>query len=174
MDNVRLSVQVDFGVGDVVTPGPRIIDYPTFLNQPPVRLRAYPVEAAIAEKFQAMVALDFDNSRMKDFYDVWTCAKHLEFDGDTLAGSIAATFARRDTPLPRESPLALTRTFSEAQVHQVQWKAFIRKIGEPELADKFADIVVEIDRFLMPPTMSAARGSVFGKRRAPMGSWIDR
>lgn len=163
-----------FGVGDVVTPGPRLIDYPTFLNQPPVRLRAYPVEAAIAEKFQAMVALDFDNSRMKDFYDVWTCAKHLEFDGDTLAGSIAATFARRDTPLPRESPLALTRTFSQAEVHQVQWKAFVRKIGEPELADNFVDTVAEIDRFLMPPTVSAAHGSIFGKRRAPMGSWIDR
>lgn len=174
MDNVRLNVQVDFGVGDVVTPGPRIIDYPTFLNQPPVRLRAYPVEAAIAEKFQAMVALDFDNSRMKDFYDVWTCAGHLEFDGETLAGAIAATFARRDTALPREPPLALTGAFSEADVHQIQWKAFVRKIGEHDLADKFADIVADIDRFLMPPTLSAAQRTVFRKRRAPMGPWIDR
>jgi Nucleotidyl transferase AbiEii toxin, Type IV TA system len=47
MGNVRLSVQIDFGVGDVVVPGPRVIEYPTLLDQAPVRLRAYPVEASI-------------------------------------------------------------------------------------------------------------------------------
>lgn len=81
MDNVRLRIQIDFGVGDAISPGPRWIDYPTFLGKPPVRLLAYPVEAAIAEKFQAMVALDLANSRMKDFFDVWSCSRNLDFDG---------------------------------------------------------------------------------------------
>ena len=109
--NVRLSVQIDFGVGDLVFPGPRLIEYPALLDQPPVRLRAYPVEAAIAEKFQAMVELDTGNSRMKDFYDVWTYARHLAFDGTTLARSIAATFERRQTALPTEPPTAFTATY---------------------------------------------------------------
>ena len=32
------------------------------------------------------------NSRMKDFYDVWTMSCNLEFDGPTLARAIRATF----------------------------------------------------------------------------------
>jgi hypothetical protein len=42
-----------------------------------VRLNAYPVEAAIAEKFEAMVHLDMLNSRMKDFYDIWILSRTL-------------------------------------------------------------------------------------------------
>ena len=32
----------------------------------------------IAEKLEAMVALGNANGRMKDFYDVWTCSRHLD------------------------------------------------------------------------------------------------
>jgi hypothetical protein len=75
MDNVRLRIQVDFGVGDVMVPGPRMIEYPAVLDSDVIQLLAYPVESAIAEKLQAMVALGDANSRMKDFYDVWICSK---------------------------------------------------------------------------------------------------
>lgn len=99
MDNVRLSLQIDFGVGDVVVPGPRVIEYPTLLNQPAIRLRAYPVEAAIAEKFQSMVTLDAANSRMKDFYDIWIYARHIAFDGATLTAAASGEgFAKRWVP----------------------------------------------------------------------------
>jgi hypothetical protein len=43
---------------------------PVLLAGSPIKLHAYPVEAAIAEKFHAMVDLDLQNSRMKDFYDI--------------------------------------------------------------------------------------------------------
>jgi hypothetical protein len=169
--NVRLSVQVDFGVGDVVVPGPRVIDYPALLDQPPVRLRAYPIEAAIAEKFQAMVELDTANSRMKDFYDVWIYARHLAFHGATLARSIAATFERRQTALPAEPPTAFTATYSGADAHVRQWRAFARRIAEPDIADEFAAVVAEISAFLMPPTTAAARDEHFTSRWPPAGPW---
>lgn len=53
MDNVRLNAQIDFGVGDVMVPGPRVIQYPVFLGGDMIELLAYPVESAIAEKLQA-------------------------------------------------------------------------------------------------------------------------
>lgn len=37
MDNVRLKIQIDFGVGDVMVPGPRIIEYPVLLAGDAVR-----------------------------------------------------------------------------------------------------------------------------------------
>jgi hypothetical protein len=51
---------------------------------------------------KAMVALGGANSRMKDFYDVWICSKHLDFNTDTLLKAIDATFKNRETPVPAE------------------------------------------------------------------------
>jgi hypothetical protein len=95
MDNVRLRIQIDFGVGDVMVPGPRMIEYPVFLGSDTIKLLAYPVESAIAEKLQAMVALGTANSRMKDFYDVWICPNHLDFNTDILIKAVDATFRNR-------------------------------------------------------------------------------
>ncbi|NJO12881.1 MAG: nucleotidyl transferase AbiEii/AbiGii toxin family protein, partial [Gammaproteobacteria bacterium] len=48
MDNVRLRIQIDFGVGDVMVPGPRMIEYPAFLASDTIQLLAYPIESAVA------------------------------------------------------------------------------------------------------------------------------
>ena len=61
MDNVRLRLQIDFGVGDVIVPDPKMIEYPVFLGGDMIQLLAYPVESAVAEKLQAMVALGSAN-----------------------------------------------------------------------------------------------------------------
>lgn len=64
MDNVRLKIQIDFGADGVMVPGPRIIEYPPFMDSDKIKLLAYPIESSIAEKLQAMVALGDANSRM--------------------------------------------------------------------------------------------------------------
>ena len=51
-----------------------------------------------------MVQLGVANSRMKDFYDVWTLARQFDFDGKGLSTAIRATFQRRQTALPTTTP----------------------------------------------------------------------
>src|SRR5271168_4386322 len=131
LNNVRQTVQIDFGVGDAVHPEPQVIDYPVILTGPPVRLNAYPVEAAIAEKFEAMVHLDMQNSRMKDFCDIWILSRTLAFSGPALRQAIRSTFDRRRTRVPLVPPTALTEKFYSEPVHLRQWAAFVRRIGEP-------------------------------------------
>ena len=60
-----------------------------------------------------MVRLALANSRMKDFFDIHGLAITRPFDGDTLRLALAATFERRQTPLPSEIPLALTKEFGD-------------------------------------------------------------
>lgn len=107
----RIPLQVDIGFGDAVVPAPETIEYPSLLDLPAPRLRAYPREVVVAEKLQALVELGIANTRMKDFYDLWMLAGLFEFEGDRLARAIAATFERRRTPIPAEAPLALTSEF---------------------------------------------------------------
>ena len=89
------------GFGDAVTPEPRTVTYPILLKefQAPT-LRVFPVYTVIAEKYQAMVLLGQANSRMKDFFDLAMIARRTELDSATQPAAIAATLARRQTPLP--------------------------------------------------------------------------
>jgi predicted nucleotidyltransferase component of viral defense system len=171
MDNVRLNIQIDFGIGDAVFPGPRVIEYPSLLSGPPVKLRAYPLEAVVAEKFHAMVELDLANSRVKDFYDIWVYSRHTDFDGPTLAKSFAATFTRRNTALPTELPTALTSLYFESEDHIKQWQAFVRRISKPELAAGFPDLVGDLAAFLMPPAIAAAHQESFQRKWHPSTGW---
>ena len=123
----RIFIQVDIGFGDAVIPDAEEMEYPTLLDFPKPRLLVYPREAVIAEKFQAMTMLGIANSRMKDFYDIWVLSRKFGFQGKALGEAIKATFARRETPLPTESPLALTQEFCDDQGKQAQWRAFINR-----------------------------------------------
>ena len=115
-----------------------------------------PGYTVIAEKYQAMVMLGQANSRMKDFYDLAVIARRTALDGATLAAAIAATFARRNTALPTERPLALTCQFSEDAAKVRQWQAFLNK--NRVNASTLADTVALLDLLLWPPTERAATG----------------
>jgi predicted nucleotidyltransferase component of viral defense system len=169
MDNVRMRIQIDFGVGDVLVPGPRMIEYPVFLGTETIHLLAYPVESAIAEKLQAMVALGAANSRMKDFYDVWICSQHLDFKTGTLLKAIEATFKNRETPVPEDEFEALTTNFVEG--HRVQWNAFVRKMGEDTLIDAFAKVVVDLKVFALPALRAVARGEELTQQWKASSGW---
>ena len=88
IDEARIRVVVDVGFGDAVEPTE--MDLPVLLDLPAPRLRAYPPETVIAEKFQAMVVLGRANSRMKDFYDIWVLSRSNEFTDDVLTRAIRA------------------------------------------------------------------------------------
>jgi hypothetical protein len=80
-----MNVQLDFGFGDVVVPEPIWIDLPDLLGMGAPRLLGYTRESAIAENFQALVALDILNTRIKDFYDIWSLSRGMKFEGGILA-----------------------------------------------------------------------------------------
>jgi len=109
--SARLMVQIDMGLADAVWPEPRICTYPTLLDFPAPKLLAYPREAVVAEKFEAMVKLDMLNSRMKGFHDVWALAGAFAFDGETLQRAVAACFEHRGTPWSNETPRVLAMAF---------------------------------------------------------------
>jgi Nucleotidyl transferase AbiEii toxin, Type IV TA system len=71
--------------------------------------------------------LGIANTRMKDFFDIWTLARSFDFDGRVLCQAMKMTFERRETELPSTAPLALTPEFYEDRTKQSQWEAFLKR-----------------------------------------------
>jgi hypothetical protein len=151
-----------------MVPGPRMIEYPVILGGDTIQLLAYPVESAVAEKLQAMVALGAANSRMKDFYDVWICSKHLDFTTGTLLKAIEATFKNRETPCRPKNSTHSRRT---SEGHRVQWNAFVRKMGEDTLIDAFDKVVVDLKVFALPALRAVARGEKLTQQWKASTGW---
>jgi hypothetical protein len=165
-----IRVQTDVGFGDAVTPPAGEASYPSLLGMPAPQLRMYPRETVVAEKLEAIVKLGMLNTRCKDYYDLRYLGAHFAFGGSLLVSAIAATFDRRGTPLSAEIPVGLTAAFAQDSVKQGQWDAFCRRLGERNLP-KLPEVVVEVERFVVAPILSAARSEVPSIAWIPPGPW---
>lgn len=173
LGSARTRVQMDFGFGDALVSAPEEVDFPTMLNTVPApRVRAYPREASIAEKFEAMVTLDLRNSRMKDFHDVWALSNAFAFDGATLKRAIAACFERRATPWEDEVPRALTAAFYQMPDIAARWRSYLAAgavlVAPPS---QFEVIGEQIMKFLGPLRDSIETKGDFDHRWPAGGPW---
>lgn len=168
-----IAVQLDIGVGDAVPVQPEEITYPTILPALPApRLRGYPREVAVAEKFEAMVKLDTRNSRMKDFHDIWALSTAFAFDGPRLRDSIAGCFRRRETPLTTETPGCLTPAFYRAPDIEARWRGYLAAgtvlVAPPAQFEVIGEV---IGRFLGPVQESLVAGASFDHSWPAGGPW---
>lgn len=171
LGKARVPLQVDVGFGDVITPRPVDLVYPVLLDHEAPKLLGYTPETAVAEKFEAIVALDSVNTRLKDFFDIWILARTQTFAGALLAEAIVATFRRRRTVLPRSVPIGLTRAFTENLAKNAQWNAFQQKMRIGADTPPLVDVAELIEQFVMPPTRAMAAGQTFELHWRGGGPW---
>lgn len=172
LGKARVTMQLDVGFGDVVTPGAVDITYPVLLGFPAPALWGYPRETVVAEKFQAMVYLRTLNSRMKDFYDVWLLARLFAFDGAVLAKAIAATFANRETAID-VAPIAFTPAFTAQASTRAQWTAFRSRLPNNACPETLDEVVSFLALFLLPIARAHADGTRFAQCWSAGGPWTD-
>jgi predicted nucleotidyltransferase component of viral defense system len=146
---IKQRIQIDVGFGDIIIPDAQVITYPSLLSgtNNPI-LKAYSKESVIAEKFHAMVDLSYANSRMKDFYDVYSLFKMNQFDKNIINQSIEATFKQRGTSFS-QLPSFFESDFGEDPKLNKLWKQFLLK-NKLDLSLEFADVVKDIQKELKP------------------------
>lgn len=128
LDGARITLQVDIGFGDAVTPAPELVSYPVLLEDLPApQLRSYPKYTVVAEKFHAVCLLGMANTRMKDYFDLWVLLTEGALESTELRRAIDATFARRQLQVPDTTPSGLSDAFAQDAVKTAQWIAFLKK-----------------------------------------------
>lgn len=170
LGNSRVRMQLDIGFSDVITPADRIIELPTILGMPAPVLRGYPTETVVAEKLQTLVIRGELNSRVKDFFDLWQISRLFAFEGRVLQQAIRSTFAQRATEIPAGPPLALTPEF--AALKQEAWQRFLRPLAQTTgIPPDLAQIITDLQPFLLPPLQAAAQGQPFTQQWPAGGPW---
>lgn len=170
LGTARIPLQVDVGLGDAITPGPRELTFGPMLDLPAPRLRTYPPETVIAEKLDAILVLGMANSRMKDYFDLWTLRQTMVFELAPLRAAIKATLERRGTPMPTALPVGLADSFAEDESKQKQWAGFIRKMGDARGTPSLAEVVVLVRAFLEPVLITSS--GTASARWPTGGPWI--
>jgi predicted nucleotidyltransferase component of viral defense system len=138
----KMPVLIDIGFNDVIIPKPQQILYPTLLEMPKPILLGYTIETVIAEKLESIVKLALVNTRMKDFYDLWTILKTYEIKSQKLMTAIHEVFANRKTPLQR--PIAFTPAFYDIKETQQRWNNFLSAMGKQSV--KFEKVILELSK----------------------------
>lgn len=150
LEKARMTLQIDIGFGDAIVPRAVEVDFPGLLGGQPARLLAYSLDSAVAEKFEAMIRFGLSNSRLKDFYDIYTISGEHDFDGRVLQEAILQTFDRRGTPRERDILLFGTDFAHDRLMHR-QWELFLkrfRKTGDEN--PDFPEVMARIREFLEP------------------------
>ena len=108
---------------------------------------------------------------MRDFFDLHALASRLSFDGERVASAIVSTFARRETEIPAEAPIALTPAFAAVEGKGAQWKGFLRRIRADEGSVPLKETIEEVATFIRPVLEALARHTPFGAKWPPGGPW---
>jgi hypothetical protein len=147
VDSARVHMQVDIGFGDVMTPGPEKLIYPTILDFPAPTLSGYSRETVVAEKLQALVQLRLLNTRMKDYFDLWLLLRQPELNKEVLATAIRRTFANRGMEMDT-TPIGLSPAFGDDPAKQKQWSAFLKRARLTEVPTSLSEVVEELHKSL--------------------------
>jgi hypothetical protein len=174
LGNIRIPMQVDIGIGDSIWPEPEYIHYPTLLDMPAPRVQACRKETSIAEKFDAMLELGILNSRMKDFHDIAILGDHFSFIGQDLQKAVKTALGTKALPALPDLPVAFTDDFAQSADKNIQWAAFLSRIGKNPQDLPFLQVVEKIRGFLLPVLQSLKAGNEFDAVWPPGGPWLPQ
>ena len=172
LNKAIINMQIDVGFGDIITPGPKLISYPTILDLPEPQLYGYTLETVIAEKLETMVKRGISNSRMKDFFDIWTLSKQFSLSSKRLAAAIEATFEKRGTPVI-SSPECFSEAFAKNLEKNQQWQSFARKNSINTDSDSLPEVVDYIKQFLHPILYGISINDLPNLKWDPYHHWIE-
>lgn len=126
--NIRIPFSVDIATGDPIYPFPRVEKYSTILGDN-IELKMYPLESVLSEKLQTVLARAENNSRSKDFYDIYAILKNkLEvINVKELKVAVSMTFSYRKTDVSKDEAKNIIGHINEDSLIKERWTRYQKK-----------------------------------------------
>ena len=98
-DGLKTNLMIDITTGDIITYKEVKFKYNTLFDNETINIMTYNYETIIAEKFETIISRNIDNTRMKDYYDLYMFVnlKWNDINKETLRKAIINTSKNRET-----------------------------------------------------------------------------
>lgn len=140
LDRMRQPLKIDISTDDVITPQAINYDYKLMFEDRRISVLTYNVETLLAEKMQTILKRGIANTRLRDFYDVYSILNYNSesVNQTTLQKAFIATCQKRKTVFTEDDIKEILYLISE-DVHMenlwIQFKSNNFYVGELKWGD---------------------------------------
>lgn len=143
MGRTVTPIKIDISTGDIITPRAVEYKYPLMLEERSIRLWSYNLETILAEKLETVLSRGVLNTRMRDFYDIYTLllCQRERINKEVLKQALQATGSKRGSLQIIEQGKTIIEQIAEDENLKKLWKTYQQKF--PYAAEiSYSDIVV--------------------------------
>ena len=123
---MAVPLKLDITTGDKITPKEIEYSFKLLLEDRSISILAYNLETILAEKLETVISRSDQNTRPRDYYDIYVLMKlqSLNVDLSSLKDSLAATCNKRGSAEVVKGYIQIMERVKNSTVMQEQWKKY--------------------------------------------------
>jgi len=128
---MEVPLKLDITTGDKITPREIEYQFKLLLEDRSISVLAYNLETIMAEKLETVIFRGDQNTRPRDYYDIYILAKlqYSNIDSESLKAALDATAKRRGSTDVIKDYRRIMETVEKSEVMQKQWKNYQKDFG---------------------------------------------
>ncbi|MCR4998522.1 MAG: nucleotidyl transferase AbiEii/AbiGii toxin family protein [Lachnospiraceae bacterium] len=147
LGKMKQPFKIDISTDDEITPNAIEYDYKLMFEERSIMLRSYNVETLLAEKIQTVLARNVANTRMRDFFDIYSICQQVDYSDNTLRLAFEATCRKRNTLFDAEQIHSLIVKIRDSKDLSEEWECFVKKNYYADTTS-WTDVVAYVCNFI--------------------------
>jgi predicted nucleotidyltransferase component of viral defense system len=130
-DGVVTPFKIDISTGDIITPKAVRYQLHLMLEARSVDIWAYNLETIFAEKLETIISRNTTNTRMRDFYDIYSLLQLYgeNLNVEILKNALLATAKKRGSDYHLKDVYEILDEVKNSQVMVKLWQAYQKKFS---------------------------------------------
>ena len=123
---MAVPLKLDITTGDKITPKEIEYQFKLLLEDRNISVLAYNLETIMAEKLETVISRGDQNTRPRDYYDIYILTKlqYSNIEPDSLKAAFKATADKRGSAVVVKDYRKIMNTVRNSEVMQRQWKNY--------------------------------------------------
>lgn len=123
---MKIPLKLDITKGDKITPREINYKYKLLMENRTINVLAYNLETVLSEKLETIISRGDQNTRPRDFYDVYICTKlqSRNIDYKILKKALLSTSEKRGTENIMGDYISIIEIIRESTIMQEHWERY--------------------------------------------------
>ena len=153
-EKMAVPLKLDITTGDKITPGEIEYSYKLMMEERSISILSYNLSTILAEKLETVVSRGDQNTRPRDYYDIFILSKLQDKNIviDTLRDALIATSEKRGSKEIMVNYEGIIRDVSENEVMNQRWNDYRKDFSyasEIEFKDACERVITILDRIAL-------------------------